>query len=91
MAEKSQPKRLIKVLSKYSKHSRWVEEIKNQYNELSEYSKCNRSVGEAENQYNELSTYLKPWLEETIAERVKLMPRKEKKELESKSSLQTSY
>ena len=56
---KQQPRRLDKVVSKNSKHS--------------------RSVGEIEDCYNELSKYSRSQPEESIAEKVKLMPRKRKR------------
>ena len=53
---------------------------------LRKHSKRKRADEEIEDQYNQLSKYLKSQQEKTVAERVKLMPQKRKKEeLGSKS------
>ena len=55
--------------------------------------KCSRSYGGIEDQYEELSKYLESLLEKTIAERVKLIPRKKKNNRDSNqntNSKQTS-
>ena len=59
---------------------------------LTKYSKHSKSDAEIEYYYDEAIKYLKSEPEETIDERVKLMPRKRKKqELESKPYFQTNY
>ena len=67
------------MLSKYSKHSISDTEIEDQYDKLSKYSKRSITVRKIEHQYEKQSKYLQSQQEETIAERVKFMPRKRKK------------
>lgn len=48
---KYQPQRFDKVLRKYSKRSRSVGEIEEQYNQISKYSTRKRSDEEVKDQY----------------------------------------
>ena len=48
---KYQPQRLDKVLRKYSKRSRSVGEIEEEYNQISKYSTRKRSDEEVKDQY----------------------------------------
>ena len=72
--QKYQPQRLDKVLSKYSKPSRSVGELEGYYNDLNKYSECNKPDKNIE------AKYLKSHPKETIAERVKLMSPKTKRQ-----------
>ena len=56
---------------------------------LSKYSKQSKSAGETEDQFNKISKYSKLKPEETIADRVKLMPQNSSwnKNLNSKQSI----
>ena len=80
MTKKYRSERLGKVLRKYLKRRRSVGEIEDQHNQLTKYSRRKRTNEEFEDQYSQLSKYLKSQPEETIGERVKLMPGTRKKQ-----------